>query len=100
MLGQGISPPVALMTAQHHSFCMQKRVMTMDGLLLLLGRAAGFAGVLLCVVAAVARLIGTYWLAGFQLGTLMQAGIAGVVIGCFLLLVAQGRTGASLRSRR
>ncbi|EXI82457.1 MAG: hypothetical protein AW10_00565 [Candidatus Accumulibacter appositus] len=72
----------------------------MDGFLLLLGRATGFAGVLLCVVAAVVRVTGSYWLAGFQVGTLMQAGIAGVVIGCFLLLVAQGRTDASLRSRR
>jgi len=72
----------------------------MDVLLLSLGRAAGFAGVLLCVVVAVARLRGNYWLAGFQLGTLMQAGIAGVVIGCFLLLVAQARTDASTRSRR
>ena len=72
----------------------------MDVLLLLLGRAAGFAGVLLCVVAVVARVLGNYWLAGFQLGTLMQAGIAGVAIGCFLLLVAQGRSDGSLRSRR
>jgi len=56
--------------------------------------------VLLCVVAVVARVLGNYWLAGFQLGTLMQAGIAGVAIGCFLLLVAQGRSDGSLRSRR
>jgi len=67
--------------------------------MLLLGRATGFAGVLLCVVAAAARVLGHYWLAGFQLGTLMQAGIAGVGIGCFLLLVA-GRADAPLRSRR
>lgn len=72
----------------------------MDGFLLLLGRAVGFAGVLLCVIAGVARLIGNFWLAGFELGTLLQAGIAGVGIGCFLLLVAQGRTEASVRSRR
>lgn len=75
----------------------------MDGLLLLLGRAAGFVGLLMCVVAAVARLLGKYYLAGFQLGTMLQAGIAAVVVGCFLLLlvlVTQGRAGASLRSRR
>ncbi|WP_291986808.1 hypothetical protein [Candidatus Accumulibacter sp. ACC007] len=72
----------------------------MDGLLLLLGRAVGFAGLLLCVVSAVARLLGNYWLAGFQLGTLLQAGIAAVVIGCFLLLVAQGGAGGSGRLRR
>ncbi|EXI89272.1 MAG: hypothetical protein AW11_01595 [Candidatus Accumulibacter regalis] len=72
----------------------------MDALLLLLGRVVGFAGLLLCVVAAVARLLGNYWLAGIQLGTLMQAGIAAVVIGCFLLLVAQGCADGSGRSRR
>jgi hypothetical protein len=71
----------------------------MDVLLLSLGRAAGFAGVLLCVVVAVARLLGNYWLAGFQLGTLMQAGIAGVVIGCFLLLVAQAHASGERRQR-
>jgi len=53
-----------------------------------LGLVAGFLGILLCVASAVARLAGIYWLGGFQVGTLMQAGIAGMGMGCFLLLVA------------
>jgi len=53
-----------------------------------LGLLAGFLGVLLCVASAAVRLGGTYWLGGFQVGTLMQAGIAAVAVGCFFLLVA------------
>ncbi|MBE2259244.1 MAG: hypothetical protein H6942_14920 [Candidatus Accumulibacter sp.] len=60
----------------------------MDGLLLLLGRAAGVGGVVMCIVAAAMRLLGNYYLGTLQLGTLLQAGIAGVAIGCFLLLLA------------
>ena len=56
--------------------------------LLLLGRAAGFGGMLLCVVAAAVRLAGGYYLWTFQLVTLLQAGIAALVAGCFLLLLA------------
>jgi hypothetical protein len=61
---------------------------------LLLGRLAGVVGFLLIAVAAVARLAGGYWLAGFQVGTLMFAGTAALVAGCFaLLLVLTSRRG-------
>lgn len=59
----------------------------MDGLLLWLGRAAGAGGAALCVAVGLARVAGHYWIAGFQTGTLMQAGIAGMVFGSFCLLV-------------
>lgn len=58
----------------------------MNNLMVLLGRVAGLAGLLLCIVSFGARLNGTYFLGGFQVGTLLQAGIAGLVAGCFCLL--------------
>jgi hypothetical protein len=35
----------------------------------------------------VARLAGAYWLGSFQLGTLLQAGTAGMVVACLCFLV-------------
>ena len=59
----------------------------MNDLLLWLGRLTGVAGLLLCLVALGARLSGQYFLGGFQLGTLLQVGTAGLAAGCFCLLV-------------
>lgn len=59
----------------------------MENGLLWIGRAAGVLGVLLCVIAGVARLAGAYWLGSFQLGTLLQAGTAGMVVACLCFLV-------------
>lgn len=59
----------------------------MENLLLWIGRLAGAGGALLCVVAALARVTGRYWLGSFQLGTLFQAGIAAMVVGCLCLLL-------------
>lgn len=58
----------------------------MDNMLLWVGRAAGAGGALVCLLAAAVRVSGRYWLAGFQVGTLMQAGIALMVAGCLALL--------------
>ncbi len=67
----------------------------MDTLLLTLGRLAGLAGVVVFAVAIAARLMGVYWLAGFQVGTMLQAAVAALVLGCFFLLLALvGRAGA------
>ena len=55
-------------------------------LLLWLGRAAGGAGALVCLVAGAFRLTGNYWLGGFQLGTLLLAGVAMMTLGCLCLL--------------
>jgi len=58
----------------------------MDNLLLLVGRLAGIGGALLCAVAVAFRVSGRFLLGAFQLGTLLQAGIAAMILGCFCLL--------------
>ena len=58
----------------------------MNNLMLMVGRLAGLGGLLLCIVSFGARMTGKYFLAGFQVGTLLQAGIAIMVVGCFCLL--------------
>lgn len=60
-------------------------------ILIKLGMIAGLGGVLLCIVGAASRLSGAYWLGSFQVGTLLQAGIAAMVFGCFCLLTALTR---------
>jgi len=60
----------------------------MQALLVWIGRLAGVAGVALCAVAVVARLVGAYWLGGFQVGTLLQVGVAAMVLGCLGYLAA------------
>ena len=60
----------------------------METLLIWTGRLAGFAGVLVCVIAGTARLAGAYWLGQFQTTTLLQVGVAGMVLGCLCLLLA------------
>jgi len=60
----------------------------MEALLVWIGRLAGVAGVALCAVAVVARLVGAYWLGGFQVGTLLQVGVAVMVLGCLGYLAA------------
>jgi len=59
----------------------------MEQLLVWLGRLAGLGGVLLCAVAVLARLSGAFWLGGFQVGTLLQAGLTAMVLGCLCFLV-------------
>jgi hypothetical protein len=59
----------------------------MDEFLLWLGRAAGFAGVLVCAVAAAVRLSGQYFIGGFQVTTLLQVGMAAMIAGCLCFLV-------------
>lgn len=62
------------------------------GLVLKLGQLCGIVGALLCLVSVLFRLKGTYLLGDFQVGTLLQAGIAAMIFGCFcLLLVLTGR---------
>jgi len=64
----------------------------MNDMLLWLGRIAGVAGALLCIAAIAIRVAGQYWLAGFQVGTLLLAGSAAMVGGCLCFLwVIAGR---------
>lgn len=59
----------------------------MEILLIRTGRLAGLVGVVLCVIAGAVRLSGTYWLGPFQATTFLQVGVAGMVLGCFCLLL-------------
>ncbi len=52
-----------------------------------LGTLAGLAGLSLCLIAGGIRLAGSHWLMGFEIVTLLQIGIGGMVLGCFSLLV-------------
>lgn len=65
----------------------------MEALLLWLGRAVDSGGLLVCIVAVATRLTGKHYLAGFELLTLLQGGMAALVAGCFLLLLALGGRG-------
>lgn len=48
----------------------------MNALLANLGTVTGIAGVLICLIAGLARLAGFYHLAGFEAMTLLNAGVA------------------------
>lgn len=50
------------------------------------GRLSALLGVLMCVVAGLSRIIGAYYLAGFEVLTLFQGGIALMVVACVLRL--------------
>jgi hypothetical protein len=63
----------------------------METILIRLGAFAGILGLLMCLVAAVARLSGRFWIGGMQAGTLMQAGTAAMIAGCLALLVVLTR---------
>ena len=54
----------------------------MESLLLWIGRLAGAAGALIALAAVLARGSGQYVVAGLQVGTLLQVGIAAMVLGC------------------
>jgi hypothetical protein len=60
----------------------------LETLLLWIGRLGGAAGVVICAVAVLGRLRGVYNLAGFQIGTLLLAGIAAMLVGCLGYLAA------------
>ncbi len=59
----------------------------METVLLGIGRLAGAAGVLVCLIAAAVRLTGAFWVGGFQAGTLFLAGVAAMTFGCLALLM-------------
>ena len=61
----------------------------MGNTLVLAGRALGALGVLACIVAVLARLLGHYYLLGVEAESLLQAGTTAVVIGCFALLLGR-----------
>lgn len=54
--------------------------------LMKLGWVAGIVGALVCIFGVGVRLAGEFWIGGFQTGTLLLAGTAAMVFGCFCLL--------------
>ena len=54
----------------------------MQVVLIWIARLTGIAGVLVMVLAVLVRLSGDYWLAGFQVGTILQAGMAVTLVAC------------------
>ena len=65
----------------------------MNELRLMAGQLVGRLGLLVCVVAMVARLLGHYTLLGFSTGALLQVGMAGLLVGCFELMLVRSKTG-------
>lgn len=63
----------------------------MDVITLGMARIAGFGGGLVCLFSMITRLLGHYYIGGFQVGTLLQVGIAAMIFGCFCLLVVLAR---------
>jgi hypothetical protein len=59
----------------------------MDNALLLLGRLAGIIGTLLSLSAGLARLSGMHWFGSYESLTVLQGGMAGLLFGCFCLLL-------------
>jgi hypothetical protein len=60
----------------------------MKTLLIWAARIAGALGVAAIALAFAARINGSYWIAGLQVGTVLQAGIAAAVVGCLAYLAA------------
>jgi hypothetical protein len=60
----------------------------MRSLLVWVGRLGGIVGVLLCAASVLLRLRGVFSVAGFQIGTLLLAGVAAMLVGCLGYLAA------------
>jgi len=55
----------------------------------------GVVGVLLCIIAVLVRIRGVYGIAGFQIGTVLLAGMAAMLVGClgYLAAIVESRRG-------
>ena len=62
----------------------------METLLLWIGRLAGLAGVVMVVCAVFSRMRGNYLLGDYQVSTILQGGIALMVIGCLAYAAVAG----------
>jgi hypothetical protein len=69
----------------------------MANLLLWIGRIGGVVGLLMCLIAVFARARGMYGLAGFQVGTVLLAGMAAMLAGCLGYLAALAERGRDRR---
>ncbi len=59
----------------------------MNSALLWLGRTFGVIGLLVCAIALVVRLSGSFKYGGFESGALFLGGTAAMVAGCLCLLL-------------
>ncbi|MCP4126740.1 MAG: hypothetical protein GY753_06720 [Gammaproteobacteria bacterium] len=50
------------------------------------GTISGIVGILLCAIAGIVRLTGSYFLLGYQANTLLVVGIAFLAVACFIKL--------------
>ena len=53
-----------------------------------IGTATGTVGVLVCLLAVVLRLGGSFYFIGAELGSLLLGGMALLIIGCFMKIHA------------
>jgi hypothetical protein len=58
----------------------------MNQLLRWTGRISGLIGLLVCIAAVFARAGGAFVLGNFQVGTMLQAGMAAMILGCLAYL--------------
>ncbi len=72
--------------AMLEAHCRNGGESAMNKLLRWTGRSAGLIGVLLCVVSVVVRAAGMFVVGSFQVGTLLQAGMAMMILGCLAYL--------------
>jgi hypothetical protein len=63
----------------------------MEKLLLWIGRLAGLVGIVVCAVAVVVRASGKFTLGNFQVGTMLLAGMAIMLVAClgYLAVLAE-----------
>jgi hypothetical protein len=65
---------------------LSKRRSAMNQLLRWTGRIAGIIGLLLCMAAVLARAAGSFVVGNLQVGTMLQAGMAAMILGCLAYL--------------
>ena len=61
---------------------LPREIPLMRTLLTWIGRLTGALGIVTIIAALAARLAGAYWLGGYQVGTILQAGMACVLLAC------------------
>lgn len=59
----------------------------MRALVMLVARGAGLIGLMLCLISGITRFAGSFWLAGYQAGTVLSLGTALMVLACLAYLV-------------
>jgi hypothetical protein len=72
--------------AMLEAHCRKGGESAMNKLLRWTGRSAGVVGILLCAGSVVARAAGMFVIGSFQVGTLLQAGMAMMILGCLAYL--------------